>query len=192
MEDFRVHEFPRNQYGREIYLSTAILWGCRISVPRFSLKKKKIRKIKTLKGNTGKPPGQMTIHRNASRTNNHLGYTNGTYLQYLKSDSNLIRCRKKCTEWTWVLKFQCASESPVGLAKSEAPRGPFTEIPEWGPQIYVFHKNHWSLLQVKLLKDINLSQETKFPPSPLALLPFSCSPKTALIKATITPIFPSL
>lgn len=134
----------------------------------------------------------MTIHRNASRTNNHLGYTDGTYLQYLKSDSNLIRCRKKCTEWTWVLKFQCASESPAGLAKSEAPRGPSTEIQEWGPQIYVFHKNHWSLLQVKLLKDINLSQETQFPPSPLVLLPFSCSPKTALIKATITPVFPSL
>ena len=90
----------------------------------------------------------MTIHTNASRTNNHLGYTNGTYLQYLKSDSNLIRCRKKCTEWTWVLKFQCASESLEGLGKSEDPKGPSTELLEWGPQICVFHKNHWSLLQV--------------------------------------------
>ena len=100
MEDFRIHEFPKNQYGREIYLSTAILWDCRISVPRFSLKKKKkkLQKNKNPKGKYRKASGQMTIHRNASRTNNHLGYTNGTYLQYLKSDSNLIRCRKKCTE----------------------------------------------------------------------------------------------
>ena len=88
-----------NMEGRFIYL----LLFCEIVeflCPGFLKKKKKknFRKIKTLKGNIGKPPGQMAIHRNASRTNNHLGYTNGTYLQYLKSDSDLIRCREKCTE----------------------------------------------------------------------------------------------
>lgn len=112
--------FLRTMEGRFIYLPFFGISVVEFPVLRFSFKEKIFfRKIKTLKGNRGKPPDKMTIHTNASRTNNHLGYTNGTYLQYLKSDSNLIRCRKSAQNGHGFSNFNVPQNHLRDLVKAD-------------------------------------------------------------------------
>ena len=175
-EKFKICEVPRSPHGKEMCLSTAVLWDCTISLPRFL---KNLQEIKSLMGNIGMPPEQMIIQKKEKK-HTRLGYRNRTYLQYLKSNSNMTRCKIECIgkdiafQILMCFKIHLWDSSKMKITRCQP-------LKFWSgvPQIYCFNKHCWwaccRWFSKPILERHQYSKRTQFLPSPLAVLQFSHS-----------------